>query len=77
MAERCAGVHAGEVYEVDGRLIGLCVNHTARVIAEADPDEILTTAVVQGLVEGSGFASFEGFVGAVGLDRILVDLPRL
>ncbi len=53
-----AAVHAGEVYEVDGRLVGLCVNHAARVIAEAEPSETLTTTVVQGLVEGSGF-SFE------------------
>ncbi len=50
-----AGVHAGEVYDVEGRLIGICVNHAARVIAEADPDEILTTGIVQGLVEGSDF----------------------
>lgn len=50
-----AGVHAGEVYQVEDRLIGLCVNHTARVVAEAEPDDILTTTVVQGLVEGSGF----------------------
>lgn len=47
--------HAGEVYEVDGRLIGLCVNHAARVVDQAAPDEILTTTTVQGLVEGSGF----------------------
>lgn len=50
-----AGVHAGEVYQVEDRLIGLCVNHAPRVIAEAEPDDILTTPVVQGLVEGSGF----------------------
>ena len=50
-----AGVHAGEVYDVEGRLIGICVNHTARVIAKAAPDEILTTGVVQALVEGSDF----------------------
>jgi len=43
------------VYDVEGRLIGICVNHAARVIAEADPDEILTTGIVQGLVEGSDF----------------------
>jgi pimeloyl-ACP methyl ester carboxylesterase len=50
-----AGVHAGEVYDVGDRLIGICINQAARVIAEATPDEILTTGVVQGLVDGSGY----------------------
>ncbi len=50
-----AGLHAGEVYDVKGRLIGLCVNCAARTVAEAGADEIFATGVVHGLVEGSGF----------------------
>jgi class 3 adenylate cyclase len=48
-----AGVHAGEAYEVDGDLFGTCVNIAARVCGQAGPGEVLTTAVVEGLVEGS------------------------
>ncbi len=50
-----AGIQAGEVYEMGDRLLGLCLNAAARVVAEAGPDEILTTELVQGLVEGGGF----------------------
>jgi pimeloyl-ACP methyl ester carboxylesterase len=53
-----AGLQAGEVYEVGERLLGICVNAAARVSAEAGPNEILTTELVQGLVEGGEF-SFE------------------
>jgi pimeloyl-ACP methyl ester carboxylesterase len=51
-----AGLHAGEVYEVGERLLGICVNIAARVVSQAGADQILTTELVQGLVEGSGFA---------------------
>ncbi len=54
-----AGLQAGEVYEVDQDLLGICVSGAARVVAEAGPDEILTTELVQGLVEGGGFAFAE------------------
>ncbi len=50
-----AGIQAGEVYEMGDRLLGLCLNAAARVVAEAGPDEVLTTELVQGLVEGGGF----------------------
>ncbi len=48
-------MHSGEAYEVEGQLFGTCVTMAARVAAEASASEILTTAVVSGLVEGSGF----------------------
>jgi pimeloyl-ACP methyl ester carboxylesterase len=54
-----AGLQAGEVYELGDRLLGICVNMAARVAAEAASDEILTTELVQGLVDGSGFAFSE------------------
>ncbi len=50
-----SGIEAGEVYEMGDRLLGICLNATARVVAEAAPDEILTTELVKGLVEGGGF----------------------
>jgi pimeloyl-ACP methyl ester carboxylesterase len=51
-----AGLHAGEVYEVGERLIGICVNTASRVADRAGPHEVLATELVGGLVEGSGFA---------------------
>jgi pimeloyl-ACP methyl ester carboxylesterase/class 3 adenylate cyclase len=48
-----AGLHAGEVYEAGGRLFGICINIAARVAAQAGADEVLTTELVAGLVEGS------------------------
>ena len=51
-----AGVHAGEAYEVDGDLFGTCVNVAARVVEQAGRGEVLTTDIVRGLLEGSGFA---------------------
>ena len=51
-----AGLHAGEVYEVGNRLLGICVNTASRVADRAGPDEVLATELVRGLVEGSGFA---------------------
>jgi pimeloyl-ACP methyl ester carboxylesterase len=54
-----AGLHAGEVYEVGERLLGICVNTASRVADQAAEDEIFTTEVVRGLVEGGGFR-FEG-----------------
>ena len=50
-----AGVHAGEVErEEAGGLSGLAVHIGARVMAEADPDEVLVSGTVRDLVVGSG-----------------------
>ena len=51
-----AGLQSGEVYDVGERLLGICVNAAARATAEAGPDQIFTTELVRGLVEGSSFA---------------------
>ncbi len=51
-----AGLHAGEAYEMGEDLSGTCVNIAARVSAVAGANEILTTEVVRGMVEGGGFA---------------------
>jgi pimeloyl-ACP methyl ester carboxylesterase len=49
-----AGVHTGEVYEVEDQLFGACVTVAARVAAQAEADELLTTETVQDLVAGAG-----------------------
>jgi class 3 adenylate cyclase/alpha-beta hydrolase superfamily lysophospholipase len=51
-----AGIHAGEVELRDPDIGGLTVHITARVNALAEPNEILVTEAVQGLVVGSHFA---------------------
>ena len=50
-----AGVHAGEVEREDaGGISGLAVHIGARVMAEAEPDEVLVSGTVKDLVVGSG-----------------------
>jgi class 3 adenylate cyclase len=50
-----AGVHAGEVQREDGGgLSGLAVHIGARVMAEAEPGEVLVSGTVKDLVVGSG-----------------------
>jgi pimeloyl-ACP methyl ester carboxylesterase len=50
-----AGVHTGEVHEVEDQLFGACVSVAARVAGRAGADELLATETVQDLVAGSGF----------------------
>ncbi|MGD2049008.1 MAG: adenylate/guanylate cyclase domain-containing protein [Chloroflexota bacterium] len=47
------GLHAGEVFEVEEDLIGTVVTIASRIADQAEASEILTTSVVQSLVEGS------------------------
>ncbi|WP_448628103.1 adenylate/guanylate cyclase domain-containing protein [Geodermatophilus sp. URMC 64] len=50
-----AGVHAGEVEREDGRGVsGLAVHIGARVMAAAEPGEVLVSGTVKDLVVGSG-----------------------
>ena len=50
-----AGVHAGEVQrEPGGGVSGLAVHIGARVMAEAEPGEVLVSGTVKDLVVGSG-----------------------
>ncbi len=49
-----AGVHTGEVQDVDGKVGGLAVSIAARVAAMAGPSEILVSSTVRDLVSGSG-----------------------
>jgi class 3 adenylate cyclase/pimeloyl-ACP methyl ester carboxylesterase len=48
------GVHTGEVEMLDGDLAGLAVHIGARVVAEAEPGEVLVSGTVKDLVVGSG-----------------------
>ncbi|MCF6508224.1 adenylate/guanylate cyclase domain-containing protein [Blastococcus sp. MG754426] len=49
------GVHAGEVQRLDGgHIAGLAVHIGARVMAEAEPGEVLVSGTVKDLVVGSG-----------------------
>jgi pimeloyl-ACP methyl ester carboxylesterase len=49
-----AGVHAGEVERREGGVSGLAVHIGARVMAEAEPGEVLVSGTVRDLVVGSG-----------------------
>jgi class 3 adenylate cyclase len=51
-----AGLHAGEVERIAGRLRGVAVHLAARVAAAAGPSEVLVTGTVRDLVAGSGLA---------------------
>lgn len=48
------GVHTGEVEVLRDDVRGVAVHATARVMASAQPSEILTTAVTRSLAEGAG-----------------------
>jgi class 3 adenylate cyclase len=49
-----AGVHTGECEVTGNDLTGIAVHLTARVMATAEPGEVLTSATVKDLVVGSG-----------------------
>jgi DNA-binding SARP family transcriptional activator/pimeloyl-ACP methyl ester carboxylesterase len=54
-----AGVHTGEVEQVDGRVRGIAVDIAAAVVAAARPGEVVVSSTVKDIVAGSGIA-FEG-----------------
>jgi len=49
------GLHTGEVHQSGQELHGLAVTIASRVATQATAEEILTTTVVQGIVEGGDF----------------------
>jgi len=51
-----AGLHTGEVEQIDGDIGGIAVNIGARVSAHAGPSEVLVSQTVKDLVAGSGLA---------------------
>jgi class 3 adenylate cyclase len=48
------GVHAGEIYDLDGEPVGLAVNHGARVMSAADAGQVLVSDVVADAVARAG-----------------------
>jgi class 3 adenylate cyclase len=64
------GVHAGEVELVGSQIAGVNVHAAARIMALAGPSQILASAIVRGLADGSGltFADF-GQHAVKGLER--------
>ena len=48
------GLHTGECERVDDKIAGIAVHTGARVMAEAEPGEILVSSTVKDLVAGSG-----------------------
>ena len=50
------GLHVGEVELLGGDLAGIAVHEAARFVAEAEPGEILVSAIARSLAEGAGFA---------------------
>ena len=54
-----AGLHTGECEVADGKVAGIAVHTGARVVANADADEVLVSSTVRDLVAGSGIAFAE------------------
>jgi class 3 adenylate cyclase len=73
-----AGIHSGEVQVTADDLRGIAVHTAARIMALAGPDEILVSATVMDLVDGSdlefedaGVHELKGFRGARQLFRLV------
>ena len=49
-----AGVHTGEVVTAGGKASGIAVNVAARIVAFAEPSQVLVSQTVKDLVAGSG-----------------------
>lgn len=49
-----AGVHTGEVEQLDGDIAGIAVHIAARIAAQAEAGEVLASGTVRDLVAGSG-----------------------
>jgi class 3 adenylate cyclase len=78
---RC-GVHSGEVEVTADDLRGIAVHTAARIMAVAGPDEILVSATVMDLVDGSdlefadaGMHELKGFRGTRQLFRLVEGVP--
>jgi class 3 adenylate cyclase/DNA-binding beta-propeller fold protein YncE len=50
-----AGVHTGEVEPMGRKVGGIAVHIAARILATAEPGEVLTSGTVRDLVSGAGF----------------------
>ena len=50
------GVHAGEIERSGGQVSGINIHATARIMALANPAQILVSATARGLADGSGLS---------------------
>lgn len=73
-----AGVHSGEVQVTSDDIRGLAVHAAARIMGEAQPGEILVSATVVDLVDGSGLTfddaglrELRGLAGSRALFRLI------
>jgi class 3 adenylate cyclase len=48
------GVHAGEVYDLDGEPVGLAINHGARIMSAAAAGQVLVSDIVADAVARAG-----------------------
>ena len=51
-----AGLHTGECELADEKVSGIAVHIGARIVAKADPGEVLVSGTVKDLVVGSGIS---------------------
>ncbi len=77
-----AGVHSGEVEVTADDLRGIAVHTVARIMSLAGPGDVLVSATVMDLVEGSGLEfedagahELKGFAGMRQLFRLTTDTP--
>jgi class 3 adenylate cyclase len=49
-----AGVHTGEIEQIDGSVRGIAVHVAARIAAAAQPGEVLVSSTLKDIVAGSG-----------------------
>ncbi len=75
------GVHAGEVYDLDGEPVGLAVNLGARIMAEAAGGQVVVSDVVARAVAGdgaprladAGWHQIRNHAGPVHLHQVVAD----
>ena len=54
-----AGLHTGEIEQANGGLSGIAVHIGARIVAAAQPSEVLVSSTVKDIVAGSGIVFAE------------------
>jgi class 3 adenylate cyclase len=79
-----AGVHSGEVQVTADDMRGIAVHTAARIMAAASPGDILVSATVMDLVDGSalrfedaGLHELKGLAGKRQLFRLAAESGRL
>ena len=58
------GVHVGDVFEIDGEPVGLVINHGARIMAAAQPGQVMVSAAAADAAAHDGPPGVGGFTVA-------------